>query len=455
MGVHKHILSAPLTFCVAAAGLLIAMIHPRPVVAVELGIPSPSLPTLQAGLHAARPGDVLRLAPGTYPGPVVITIPLTLAAREDAPRSVVIDGGGRGRVVEVRASNVVVRGLSIRNSGDNVEETDACIYVRGEAAGVTLAGNTLSKCLFGIWVNGATAPRIEDNRISGIHKPIASDMGNGINLWRVTDAVVRRNLVRDMRDGIYFSVSTGSVVRDNLMHNLRFGLHYMFNNRNSIIGNVVCRSRVGLALMFSKELEIQGNFALNNEQHGILFRTILDSRIIANRAIGNGKGLFLNDSNFNVLSGNHVAGNAIGVHVIAGSDDNQVHRNNFVANVVQVRFTWSKPIHWDQGGEGNFWSDYLGWDMNRDGWGDKYYYASNRLDTLLFRYPQMKLLAASPVVQLLQGLEARLPVLRPPGVVDRHPAMRPFPVPVRPETEFPTPELVRAICGAPLDPVGS
>jgi hypothetical protein len=74
---------------------------------------------------------------------------------------------------------------------------------------------------------------------------------------------------------------------------------------------------------------------------------------------------------------------------------------------------------------------------------------------LLFRYPQMKLLAASPVVRLLQGLEARMPVLRPPGIVDRHPLMRPSAAPRETLAKFPSPELVRATCGAPRDPAGS
>jgi nitrous oxidase accessory protein len=416
--------------------------------AAELEVPSSGLPTLQAGLDAARAGDVLRLKPGTYRGPVVVTKPVTLAPGAGAEGAVVLAGGGAGRVVEVWAPGVALRGLRVRNSGDDVENTDACIYVHGEAAGVYIADNVLEGCLFGIWVNGAHKPRIERNHIAGIVKPIFSDRGNGINLWHVENALVRRNVIREVRDGIYLSVSTDSEVRDNLMHNLRFGIHYMYNDQNVIAGNVACNSLVGLALMFSKRLEIRENLALNNRDHGILFRTILDSRIVANRALGNGKGIFLNDSSFNELEGNHVADNAIGVHLTAGSEDNRVHGNNFVANPVQIRFTWSRAIRWDHEGRGNYWSDYLGWDMNRDGLGDRVHHASNRIDMLMFRYPQMKLLAASPVVQLMQVLEARMPVLRPPSIVDRHPAMRPFPAPAKGSAAFPPPALLQAACGA-------
>ncbi len=438
----------------ALAATVALTLQTRPAGAAELEIPSPGFPTLQAGLLSARPGDVLRLAPGSYPGPVVVNKPVTLAPRIGAEGQVVLEGGGKGRVVEVRAPGVTLRGLTVRGSGDDIEETDACIYVHGAAAGVHIAGNTLEKCLFGIWVHGSAAPRIEDNRISGIVKPIFSDQGNGINLWNVKKALVRGNEIRGVRDGIYLSVSNDSVVRDNLMYRLRFGIHFMYNDRNRIEQNVICRSLAGLALMFSKRLEIRGNLALDNRDYGILFRTILESRIVANRARGNGKGFFINDSSFNEITGNHLEGNAIGVHLTAGSEDNQVHGNNFVANFNQVRFTWSKVIRWDHQGRGNYWSDYLGWDIDHDGKGDRIYHASSRIDRLMFRYPQMRLLAHGPVVQLMQALEARMPVLRPPSIVDRHPAMRPFPNPQPPADAFAGSERMDAACGAPEPPAG-
>ena len=81
--------------------------------------------TLQAALDTAPPGAVLRLAPGIYPGPVSIDRPLTL---EGAPGAI-LDGGGRGRVLSVAAPDVVVRGLTVRNSGLSLAETDAGIYL--------------------------------------------------------------------------------------------------------------------------------------------------------------------------------------------------------------------------------------------------------------------------------------------------------------------------------------
>ena len=387
-------------------------------------VPSAQWPTLGAALQAAKPGDRLLVAPGVYHERLTIVRPVTIAPAETGG-AVIVDGGGEGRVIEIRAPHVTLHGLTVRNSGDDIEATDACIYVQEQAQDVTLSGNTLGECLFGIWVNGANGARITGNNVSGLYKPIASDRGNGIHLWRVRDALVRGNLVHDARDGIYISVSTASRVEANLMTRVRFGVHYMYNDNNEILRNATCNSKVGLALMFSKRLQIRGNLALNNEEHGILFRSIFDSTISGNRVEGNARGFFLNDAGRNVITANEVRGNAIGVHVTAGSDDNEVYGNTFAANPVQIRTVWKRPIPWDHEGRGNYWSDYLGWDMDHDGTGDRVYYASNRIDVLMSRYPQMRLLTFSPALQVMAALEARFPVLRQPSIVDRYPAMHP------------------------------
>jgi nitrous oxidase accessory protein len=397
--------------------------------AAEHVVPSPTMPSLAAALQRAAAGDRLLIKPGVYRERLTIAKPLTLTVTPNADGPTILDGQGQGRVVDIQAADVTLRGLTLRSSGDNIEQVDACVYVHNDAHRTQLLDNRMVQCLFGVWVNGAQHAVIADNVIEGIFKPIFSDRGNGLNLWNVRNIRVERNVISNVRDGIYLSVSTDSQVAHNLLHHLRFGIHYMYNDRNRIIGNIACNNQVGLAMMFSKQLEIRGNLALGNRDHGILFRTIVESRIQHNRAADNGKGFFLNDASFNEFTENDVRGNRIGVHVTAGSEANQVSRNNFVNNAVQVRFSQREPVYWGTTGHGNFWSDYLGWDLNRDGQGDRRYYSAHRMDALLYRYPLVKLLAASPVVQLLQALEARFPVLRPPGIVERLPAMRPIAIP--------------------------
>jgi nitrous oxidase accessory protein len=459
---HRHHPHPPLGRQAARAGLrppvALAVLTVLTVLALALpaaraaaadwNVPGPGTPTLAAALERARDGDRIVIAPGTHAGRVVVTRAVRLEAAAGGPRPV-IDGGGAGRVLELRAPGSAVRGLTLRNSGDRVEGPDACLYVHQDATGARVLDNRLEDCAFGVWVNGTAGVELAHNVIRGRPHRIFSDRGNGINLWQIRDGHIHDNDIARTRDGVYLSVTVDSVVARNRMRDLRFGVHYMYSDHNRVEGNVTCDSQVGMALMFSKRLEIRDNVALRNRDHGILFRSILDSRIEGNRVEGNHKGLFLNDASFNEIHGNRVADNAIGVHITGGSGDNRVTGNAFVHNAVQVRYAWNYPVQWDDGRAGNYWSDYLGWDLDGDRVGDRAFYASGRMDRLVFRYPLLKVLASSPVVVMMQALEARFPVLRPPGVVDRRPALRPAGLRGA-AAEAAGPD---EICGAPRGPV--
>lgn len=436
--------------------------------AASWSVPSSAAPTIATALERAADGDHIRIAPGTYAERLVLEKSVTLEPQRRAgadpasPPTVIIDGSGIGRVLSLKSPGATVTGLALRGSGDDLGKSDACIYVHEQATGARLTGNVLTDCAFGIWVNGTAGVIVENNSIAGRIRPIFSDRGNGINLWRVKGGLIRGNRIADTRDGIYLSVTSESSVEYNHMRNLRFGVHYMYSDHNRVIGNETRDSLVGLALMFSKRLEIIANRAEGNRDNGIVFRSIYDSTIRDNRVIGNGKGFFLNDTSFNAISGNWVEGNDIGVHVTGGSGDNRITGNSFFRNRVQVHFAWRHSQHWDgleTGGEGqeadgkasprgNYWSDYLGWDMDGDGIGDRPHRTAGTMDRLIFRYPSLKVLATSPVVLLLQALEARFPVLRPPGVIDRQPLFR------RPSGPPPSPPPGNDSAGVPASGPG-
>ena len=96
---------------------------------------------------------------------------------------------------------------------------------------------------------------------------------------------------------------------------------------------------------------------------------------------------------------------------------------------------WQSPYSWrygsdemralwgERGGEGNYWSDYLGWDQDGDGRGDRPYRVDSFHASLLYRYPSAALLLRSPALELLGRLQERLPTLRVPTIREEHPAM--------------------------------
>jgi nitrous oxidase accessory protein len=417
-GLHKVGWLAPAIFIIALAWL------PAISTAADLAVPSDQYPTITAAIAAAHSGDTIRLEPGVYQEHVRIDKTLSLIGSPKGPS--IVDGSGQDSVIEITGSGVLVSGLEVRKSGDVIENSDACIYVHTEAADAKVTGNRLYECAFGIWVNGSRKPIISDNIVSGYEKKVFSDRGNGIHIWRIEEGLIKDNRVSRVRDGIYLSNTSTSLIEGNVMDSVRFGIHYMYNDNNSVVGNTTCNSMVGQAIMFSKRLTVNDNVMINNDDHGMLLRTIYDSKIRGNVAYGNNKGIYLNDSGFNEITGNWIQNNLVGIAVMGGDEDTTVLGNNFISNPVQVLYTWRYPLYWDSEQGGNHWSDYLGWDYDGDGIGDKIYYASNRMDHLMHRHPKMRLLALSPVIQLMQALETRFPVLRPASVIDRKPAMRPM-----------------------------
>jgi parallel beta-helix repeat protein len=84
----------------------------------------------------------------------------------------------------------------------------------------------------------------------------------------------------------------------------------------------------------------------------------------------NDYGIRLSSSSNNLVSGNTATNNYYGVYLLSSSNNNTIYHNNF-NNTDQV---WSDSIGvWDYSAEGNYWNDYSGQDINRDGIGDTPY----------------------------------------------------------------------------------
>ncbi|MFY0989162.1 nitrous oxide reductase family maturation protein NosD [Halomonas sp. C05BenzN] len=392
---------------------------------------------LQQVLAAAAPGDTVRVAEGEHVGNFTIDVSLELVGEPGA----VLDGRRHGSVLTVAAPDVTVRDLHIREDGADINAMDSGIFVAREATGTRIENNRIEARGFGIWLDATPDVRVIGNRISGDTALRSQDRGNGLQLYNVTGAEIRDNEVWEARDGIYIDVSNHNRLIGNLLRDQRYGVHYMFSHSNEVRDNETRNNRLGYALMQSRQLEVVGNRSLRDQNYGFLMNFIVDSVIAENVSIEaqrgslsaapdghaisgtEGKALFVYNSLFNEIRDNLFARTEIGIHMTAGSEDNVFHGNAFVANETQVKYVALREQEWSHEGSGNYWSDYLGWDLSGDGLGDIPYEPNDSVDRLLWTYPMAKILMNSPAVQVLRWVQREFPILRPPGVRDSHPLM--------------------------------
>lgn len=399
---------------------------------------------LQQQLDALEPGATFELPPEQVSSLAIRVPGVTVSCHSDT----VIDGGAQGNAVDIVAEAVTFSGCTVRNWGRNLNELDAGIFVAREARGVVVEGNRLQGPAFGVWLDATPDVTVRNNRIRGDASMRPNDRGNGIHLFNTTGALIEGNDISQTRDAIYIETANGNTIRGNVMTDLRYGIHYMYSMDNLLEGNVTRGTRTGYALMQSKRLKVVNNRSENDENYGILMNFITQSELRGNVVTGvaqgqtagvsidgaEGKAVFIYNSLYNTFTGNVFADSDIGIHLTAGSEDNRMFGNAFVNNQRQVKYVATRTQEWSQEGEGNYWSDYLGWDRDQDGVGDVPYEPNDNVDRLLWKYPEAKILMFSPAVDTLRWIQDAFPVVKDAGVADSHPLMR-LPSDLQPERQ--------------------
>ena len=397
---------------------------------------------LQKIIDASNDGDTLTLSAGQYFGNFVITKQITLRGEKGS----IIDAQGNGHALVLKNSHITIDNLNIVNWGQDLTEQSSGIYSnekvgsksdKKRAVGLVISNNTLSGDGFGIWFNHVTQAKIFNNKVEGNLTLRSADRGNGIQVANVTHSHIYNNETYKTRDGIYVISSQNNLIEENTMHHLRYGIHYMYSYDNTVKNNTAFSTRAGYALMSSRRLTITGNKTTDSEDYGFLLNFITKSTFTnnhvknvwtkpENKVLGrDGKGLFVYNSGYNTLEGNIIDTAEIGIHLTAGSENIKIFGNSFINNPTQVKYVSNKKQEWSKDGRGNYWSNYLGWDMDNDGIGDAIFEPNDGIDKLVWQYPEMKMIMDSPAILILRWVQKQFPVLKPPGVKDSYPLMTP------------------------------
>ena len=375
--------------------------------------------SIQAAIDKAQPGDVVEVQRGRYEENLRIEKTITLRG-VNRPR---VSGGDKDDTIRVTAPDVVIEGMIVSDSGGSLLKQNAGIYIQPGAHRAKVQNCWLNYNLFGLWIEKADDVLVLNNNITGKRDYDSAQRGNGVQLYNTKGAKIIGNQVSFVRDALYIDVSHHAEFKQNNMHHSRYGTHYMNSYYNVWEDNDTWANRSGLALMEVRDQVVRNNRAWDNLDHGIMLRTLQDAVVENNVVMRNGRGFFVYDVEYTKLTGNVVADNKIGVH-LSGSARNEVDGNDFIGNQEQIKYIGTRDTDWG-GKQGNYWSNYRGWDRDSDGRGDVSYEANDVVDRLSWRYPMVRLLLASPAVQVLRMVGQQFPVLRVPSVVEKNPRMEP------------------------------
>lgn len=376
--------------------------------------------TLKEAINLAENGDSILIKKGTYfENNIEINKEVSIIGEE----GVVIDGKNKGDILHITASNFSLKNIKVINVDVSYVKDYAAIKIV-RSKNFTIENIVLEKVFFGILVEKSHYGIIKKCNISSTAKDEANS-GNGIHLWHCSNMEIIENKVHGMRDGIYFEFVTESMVQKNLSYdNIRYGLHFMFSNNDTYFENEFRNNGSGVAVMFSKFITMYKNKFLYNwgsASYGLLLKEIYDTQIYNNVFQENTIGIKGEGCTRINYKNNTFLRNGWAIKIAGACYANIFEKNDFMHNSLDLAYNTKVN---DNKFENNYWSEYTGYDLNKDGVGDVPFRPVKLFSYVVNRTPEALVMLRSLFVDIINFSEKVSPVFTPDNLMDQKPLMK-------------------------------
>jgi parallel beta-helix repeat protein len=264
---------------------------------------------------------------------------------------------GAGEVILADCHRVSVCGQDIQDSSHGIVlgfSTDCMIsdnIVGGCSYGIhahsgsydnVICDNEVGESVWGIYSSGNLNNEIKDNHVYGCEV--------GIRVWGAYSIEVNDNHVMGCSYASIFEVYSGyCMIKNNQATNSQYGIRLYGSSFSTVMDNDISNNLYGIAMTHDSDSNtLKCNMVEDNSDEGLIIYYGCNDNLICENTISNSIwGVDIYDSN-----------------------NNQIYHNNIINNKYQLWFGAASNI-WDNGkGEGNYWSDYEGMDLDHDGVGD-------------------------------------------------------------------------------------
>jgi nitrous oxidase accessory protein len=378
--------------------------------------------TIKHAIAIANSGDKILIYEGVYNESSIFVDKRLHIIGIDFP---IVDGRNlrNEEVFIIQSDSVTIEGLQIENVGPSYVKDLAAIRVQRKKH-YNIYNNKINGTMFAIYLEYADSGTVANNTIIGNETNVLS-AGNGIHAWYCNDIRIHNNTIKNQRDGIYFEFVDNSIIIGNdCTDNLRYGLHFMFSNDDEYLENIFTNNGAGVAVMFSKNISMSKNQFVDNwggSSYGLLLKEIYDADIQNNHFLRNSIGIRVEGSTRINYKNNEFVNNGWAIKIAGGCYNNTISANNFISN--SFNLSLESAIN-SNTFDGNYWSGYNGYDLDKDGIGDVPFRPIELFNYIVTKTPEATVLLRSLFLDIINLSEKVTPIFTPKHVVDNSPFMR-------------------------------
>ncbi|HEY2415372.1 MAG TPA: right-handed parallel beta-helix repeat-containing protein [Pirellulaceae bacterium] len=241
--------------------------------------------TIQAAVTAAKAGDTIKVAPGTYNESVTVDKKLTIVGSQGNPLDalkhptiknatiVEITGGQDG--FHLAANDIVIRGFTIEDS-DMSQATSVGVEIDRATSGDTVDSNLIQETTEGMYLNtsGAHKTTVQNNLFRNNNNPGAAS-GNGIYSDQgASNVVIQHNYFTGQTNASIIFVDTGASAAT--------------NKSNLIVKNNTMDHDSALIFTNGAGIHVVNNSISNSSGSGVFFGGGVTNSEVSNNKLTNG-----------------------------------------------------------------------------------------------------------------------------------------------------------------------